>query len=42
MGFQGVRYRGSHQDALDDADLLLFTEITPAPERPDDELVAAP
>jgi len=34
MGFQGVRYRGSHQDVLDDDDLLLFTEVTPLPADP--------
>ena len=39
MGYQGVRYRGSHQDALDDEDLLLFTEVTPPAGPPDDELV---
>jgi len=38
MGFQGVRYRGSHQDVLEDEDLLLFTEVTPIPA----ELVEAP
>ena len=41
MGYQGVRHRGSHQDALDDDDLLLFTEVTPTRGRPDDELVGA-
>jgi hypothetical protein len=24
---QRVRHRGSHQDVLDDSDLLLFTEV---------------
>jgi len=42
MGYQGVRHRGSHQDALDDADLLLFTEVTPTGGPADDELVGAP
>ncbi len=28
MGFQGVRYRGSHQDVLAGEDLLLFPEAT--------------
>ena len=39
MGFQGVRYRGSHQDALADDDLLLFTEVTPSSAEPDGGLV---
>ena len=34
IGFDGVRHRGSHQDALDDGDLLLFTEVTPASDDP--------
>ena len=42
MGFQGVRHRGSHQDALDDEDLLLFTEVTPVAGPTDDELVGTP
>jgi nitric oxide reductase subunit B len=43
MGYLGVRYRGSHQDALTDEDLLLFTEVVPlAPPPPDPELVGAP
>jgi hypothetical protein len=42
IGFNGVRYRGSHQDVLDDGDLLLFTEVTPAtPGPPVDEQVGA-
>jgi nitric oxide reductase subunit B len=41
MGIQGVRHRGSHQDALDDEDLLLFTEVTPAATPSDDKLVGA-
>jgi nitric oxide reductase subunit B len=39
MGLQGVRHRGSHQDALDDDDLLLFTEVTPTTGPPDSERV---
>jgi nitric oxide reductase subunit B len=43
MGIQGVRYRGTHQEALADEDLLLFTEVTPlAGPPPDPELVGAP
>jgi nitric oxide reductase subunit B len=43
MGYLGVRHRGSHQDALTDDDLLLFTEVVPlAPPPPDPELVGAP
>jgi len=43
MGIQGVRYRGIHQEALTDEDLLLFTEVTPlAGPPPDPELVGAP
>ena len=43
MGIQGVRYRGTHQEALADEDLLLFTEVVPlAPPPPDPELVGAP
>ena len=42
MGFQGVRYRGSHQEALTEDDLMLFTEVTPLPGEADDELVTAP
>ena len=38
LGFQGVRHRGSHQDALDEEDLLLFTEVVPVA-GPPDELV---
>lgn len=41
MGYQGVRQRGSHLDALDEDHLLLFTEVTPLPGPPDDELVGA-
>jgi nitric oxide reductase subunit B len=32
IGFGGVRHRGSHQEALDDGDLLLFTAVTPTPD----------
>ena len=32
IGFDGVRHRGSHQEALDDGDLLLFTAVTPTPD----------
>jgi nitric oxide reductase subunit B len=39
MGWQGVRYRGSHQDALDHEDLLLFTEASPSTGTPDSERV---
>ncbi len=43
MGVQGVRYRGSHQEALADEDLLLFTEVTPlAGPPPEPELVGTP
>ena len=43
MGILGVRYRGTHQEALADEDLLLFTEVVPlAPPPPDPELVGAP
>jgi hypothetical protein len=38
---EDVRHRGSHQDALDDRDLLLFTDVTPAPEPPTPEPVGA-
>jgi nitric oxide reductase subunit B len=40
MGYQGVRHRGTHQDALADEDLLLFTETTTAAP-PEDELVGS-
>ena len=39
MGIQGVRHRGSHQDALDDEDLLLFTELTLNDGPSEDELI---
>jgi nitric oxide reductase subunit B len=41
MGYQGVRYRGSHQDALTEDDLMLFTEVTPLPSPPGDDFVGA-
>ena len=41
IGYQGVRHRGSHQDALDDGDLLLFTQVTPTAESSDGDRVGA-